>query len=153
MENRIVERPGERQRPYAVARPGQIIEARRRILVRSGNDKCRHPPVAIDGDVEKPIAQALRIEGAGERPERYPRAVTRAIRLRGDRLGAGARLGHQGRRPCQGIDQAPVAGAAAAQAFRRGAQEIRAIAPHLALIDQAGQTAGAGQHREQRQFG
>ena len=51
------------------------------------------------------------------------------------------------------IDQAPLDGALALDAFLDGAEGVGAVAAHLALVGDAGQAAGAGQHGEQRNFG
>ena len=67
---------------------------------------------------------------------------------------ASARARHRllpGRRRHDLIDQPPVDARWAAHAFLGGAEHIGAVAPHLALVGQPRQPAGAGQHREQRQ--
>ena len=51
------------------------------------------------------------------------------------------------------IDQAPVERALATDTFLDGAEIIRPIAAHAALVDQARETACARQYREQGQFG
>ena len=51
------------------------------------------------------------------------------------------------------IDQAPVLGAVGAHALRRGAEEIGQVAPHLSLVGDAGEAAGARQHAQQRHLG
>ena len=51
------------------------------------------------------------------------------------------------------VDQPPCDGALALDAFLDGAEEVGVVAAHLALVDDAGQPAGARQHREQRHFG
>ena len=80
------------------------------------------------------------------------REVAHEIRLRGQRqrtrlhdlVEAGARR--------QGIDEMPIQGALAPYALGCGAEKIRMIPAHPALIYQPGEAAGAGQHREQRQL-
>ena len=51
------------------------------------------------------------------------------------------------------IDDVPLDRPLAAHAFRCRAEIIRPIMAYLALVDQPRQTAGAGQHGQQRQFG
>ena len=51
------------------------------------------------------------------------------------------------------VDQPPFARPLAAHALGGGAEEVGVVAPHQALVDQARQAAGAGQHGEQRQLG
>ena len=50
------------------------------------------------------------------------------------------------------VDQPPVDRALALDALLGGAEHVGMVAPHLALVGDAGEPAGAGQHREQRQF-
>ena len=50
------------------------------------------------------------------------------------------------------VDEPPLRRARALDAFLRGAKGIREVAPHLALVGDAGEPAGAGQNREQRQL-
>ncbi len=51
------------------------------------------------------------------------------------------------------VDEAPIDGAPALHAFLGGAEVIGTIATHFALVDDAGQPAGAGQNGEKRHFG
>jgi hypothetical protein len=51
------------------------------------------------------------------------------------------------------VDQAPVLGALALDALGGGAEHVGAVAADLALVDEAGQPAGAGQDGEQRGLG
>ena len=50
------------------------------------------------------------------------------------------------------VDQPPLHGALALDAFLDGAEIIGVVAAHLALVDHARQPAGARQHRQQRHF-
>src|SRR5438132_780664 len=51
------------------------------------------------------------------------------------------------------IYQLPCLGAIGAHPFGSGAKDVGEITPHLALVDQPGEAAGAGQHRQERHFG
>jgi hypothetical protein len=51
------------------------------------------------------------------------------------------------------VDEAPILGLLSAHAFDAGAKQIGQIVAHVALVGHAGQTAGAGQHAEQRHLG
>ena len=51
------------------------------------------------------------------------------------------------------VDEAPLLRALRLQALGERREHVGAVAPHLALIDEARQAAGAGQHAEQRNFG
>ena len=50
------------------------------------------------------------------------------------------------------VDQPPFDRALALDAFLGGAEIVGVIAPHFTLVGDPRETAGAGQHREQRQF-
>ena len=77
------------------------------------------------------------------RPVRLRREFPGARRHRLVELGARHHL----------VDQPPVDRALALDAFLGGAEHVGMVAPHLALVGDAGEAAGAGQHREQRQLG
>ena len=51
------------------------------------------------------------------------------------------------------VDQPPGLGAIGAHPFGGRAKDVGEIAPHLALVDQPSEAAGAGQYRQQRHFG
>jgi hypothetical protein len=51
------------------------------------------------------------------------------------------------------VDQLPFLRPLGAHALGGGAEDVGEVAPHPALVDQAGEAAGAGQHAEQRHFG
>src|SRR5436853_590032 len=51
------------------------------------------------------------------------------------------------------IDQFPRLGAVGAHPFGGGAKDVGEITPHLALVDQPGEAAVAGQYTEKRHFG
>jgi hypothetical protein len=52
-----------------------------------------------------------------------------------------------------GVDQIPVDGALAADAFGEAREVVGPVAADLALVADPGEAAGAGQHAEQRDFG
>ena len=87
-----------------------------------------------------------------ERRQRDRRAA-RDVLLRGERLRArGDRLVPLRARH-DVIDQAPVLRALALDALGGRAEHVGAVAAHLALVDEAREAAGAGQHGEQRRLG
>ena len=51
------------------------------------------------------------------------------------------------------VDEAPLDGALAADALGDRAEDVGEVAAHLALVDDAREAAGAGQHAEQRRLG
>ena len=87
-----------------------------------------------------------------ERRKRHALAVARAIRPRRELFRARSDgivpsgLGHHF------VDEAPVDGLLAAHALLGGAEDVREVAPHLALVGQSREPAGAGQDREQRRL-
>jgi hypothetical protein len=52
-----------------------------------------------------------------------------------------------------GVDEAPLLGPLAAKALGGGREHVGAVAPDAALVDEAGEAAGAGEHAEQRDLG
>ena len=63
--------------------------------------------------------------------------------------GAGGDRLREARPGSQIVDQPPLKGSAAPDAFGGGAQEVGVIAAHLAFVHQPGQTAGAGEDGQQ----
>ena len=95
-----------------------------------------------------PFAENVRASGVSLIP--CPRRAAarlrgKLLRARGDRLFELRAGGHF-------IDQPPLQSALSLHALFGGAEEIGVVAAHFALVGNAGETAGAGQHREQRQF-
>ena len=52
-----------------------------------------------------------------------------------------------------GVDQAPVDGGLAAEALGLGGEQVGAVLADVPLVDDAGETAGAGQHSEEWHLG
>ncbi len=50
------------------------------------------------------------------------------------------------------VDQLPVLGALTTHAFGCGAENVGVVMAHTALVSQAGQATGTGQHAQQRHF-
>ena len=98
------------------------------------------------------IFDALAFYSSLERRKHDAHGVGRAIRSRRYLRGArGERILPFGTRH-DVIHQIPFERAFAAHAFLDGAEKIRAVAPDAAFIDQSGEAAGAGQHRQQWYF-
>ncbi len=153
MQNGVVEFARDLQGPERRALRGHARDIRRRIVLRCLDRNRRDALIAIDLDTDKAIANAGAGEFALQRLERdpLPSACTLGAGSEfpgtvGDfrfELGVGNDLVHQ----------PPLHGALALDALLDSAEEISVVAAHLALVDDARQTAGAGQHREQRHFG
>ncbi len=130
------------------------VEIARRRRGGAGDGEGRGAPRPVERDVDPAIMIALFVDAPLERRQRH------AVGCRTDRslAAASARarsftsLGETRRRR-RAIDEVPLLGPVGAHAFGRGAENIGEIAPHLALVDQAGQAAGARQHAQQRHLG
>ena len=95
------------------------------------------------------VCDGVGLEVPFERLQPHARGLARPIRARRERASALARrVGQPGTRHDL-VDQAPRDRPGAAHALGDAAEEIGAVAADLALVDQPGQPAGAGQHREQ----
>ena len=99
------------------------------------------------------VSQTVGGELPIERRQRDAIFGTGAARTGGESVRAGRDPFIELRLRREFIDKAPVKRALALDAFLDRAEYVRAVAAYLALVDDAGQPAGAGQHREQRQFG
>ncbi len=95
------------------------------------------------------VSSMTRLSGVSAMPLPLPLRFELACEL----LGALGDLGLELRVRRDLVDEAPLHGALALHAFLDGAEEIGVVAAHLALVDDAGEAAGARQHREQRHFG
>ena len=152
IEDRVVELARELQRPELCAERhhgvGRSRRRRGRPAQRDGGDAFR----AIEFDRERAVFDAVRGERARQRRERNAFAGAVARRLCGEFLGAR----HDGvvefRARHHVVDQPPFDRALAFDAFLGGAEHVGMVAAHFALVGDAGEPAGAGQHREQRQF-
>jgi hypothetical protein len=80
-------------------------------------------------------------------------AIGRAVALRGEFGGALLHLLGEHLRLGEIVDQAPFLGTLGADAFGQGAEDVGVVAAHAALVGDAGEAAGAGQHAEQWNFG
>jgi hypothetical protein len=80
-------------------------------------------------------------------------AFGRAVALRGQLQRALLHLGGKDGGLGDVVHQAPVLGLLAAHAFAGGAEDVGQVVAHLALVGDAGQAAGAGQHAQQRHLG
>jgi hypothetical protein len=96
--------------------------------------------VAVDLALQRGQLHALRSgAGSGRRRGSLGRAA-------GDLLRELAGLG-------DAVDEPPLHCPLAADALRRGGEDVGQVAAHTALVDDAGQAAGARQHAEQRNLG
>ncbi len=109
--------------------------------------------VAVDAHVDVAVGQAIGAFLAVQRRQRDALRIGRAVAA----LRQGLRAFAHGLLETGGLDhlvhQPPVLGALAAHAFDQGAENVGMVVAHLALVGHAGQSAGAGQHAQQRHFG
>ena len=149
VQEAIIELAERAQRPRLGARLRERID----ILggLRATDQQARRALRVVEREldilVRELVVRDLRIErGQRERRAAHDRLL-RSERLRGigDR-GIPLRARHEV------IDEAPLLGALALDAFGRGAEHIGAIAAHLALVDEPREPARAGKHREERRL-
>ena len=95
-----------------------------------------------------PSAVKVRVSGVSL----MPCAGAAAARLRGELPGARRDRLVELRARHHFVDQPPLDRALAFDAFLGGAEHVGMVAAHFALVGDAREPAGAGQHREQRQF-
>ena len=148
----VVEFAGELERPELRAKRQHGVGRRRR---RIGWPAQRHggdPSRAVEFDAERAVIDAVRREAARQRGERdaLPRRAALRFRRKFSRARRDRLIEFRARHHF--IDQPPLDRAFALHAFLGGAEEIGMIATHFAFVGDAGETAGAGQYREQRQF-
>ena len=126
--------------------------ARRRLRRRCDCDGGERA-LAVDRDRDVRIGDAVVADLALQRRECYALGVARAIRARRNlvrpRRDRVLPLGHRH----DLVDQPPLDRLGAAHALLGGAEHVGAVAPHLALVGDAGEAAGPGQHGEQRRLG
>ncbi len=151
-QKRIVELAKRPQRPRLIA---GLLERVRRVGLRTvgGADRELADPLrAIDRAAHVSILNGVAVNGRIERCQRDPGTGCGPIgfgRHRRRAFGHGA-LKLTARHDF--VDKAPFDGALAAHAFGQRAERIGEIAAHLALVDDARETAGSRQHAEERRF-
>ena len=152
MQDGVVEFARHLQRPEAGPLPDHAVDIGRRGRIRRLDRDGGDALGAIDIDADKPVTDAAVVEAARQRAQRNAFSVAVALRGRGELLAALGDLGLQLAVRHDFIDQAPLHRALALDAFLDGAEIVGVVAAHLALVDHAGQPAGARQHRQQRHF-
>ena len=152
MQNGVVELAGERKRPEICAERrhgfGRSGRRRRGTAQRHGRD----PLGALEFDRDRAVLDAVRRKRPRQRHELDAAACAIARRLRRKFLGARRNRLVEFRARHHVVDQPPFDRALAFDAFLGGAEHVGVVAPHFALVGHAGEPAGAGQNRKQRQF-
>ena len=107
---------------------------------------------AIDRALDILVLNRVAVDRRRQRPERDPGPVCGPIGLGRQRLRVfrDRLLELAGR--IDRVDEAAFDGALAAHAFGQRAEVVGEVAAHLALVDDARQAAGAGQHAEERRL-
>ena len=98
------------------------------------------------------IGNAVVVDLALERRQRDALGAFRPVGIRRDLLGARRHGVFPFRVRHHLVDQPPLDRLRAAHALLDRAEDVGAVAPHLALVGDAGEPAGAGQHRQQRRL-
>ena len=142
-------RSGHQSAPAAEAPAG------RSMACRAPDQDGRRRQVAVVADLHRrimdPAADASRWRGPGRTPAlpAPPGRSDRAARARARAAASSAKDA------CArgAVDQAPLQGLLTADPFGAGGEHVGQVAPDVALVDQPGEAAGAGQHAEQGDLG
>ena len=152
-QKRIVELAKRAQRPPLVA-SGQNLGGRRRLLSRGRlHGEIRRTSPAIEGHRHGRIADGPVGDGRVERSQHDPRSARGTIGHGGEFARASS---HRFLEPAGGphrVHEPPLDRALPFDAFHERAEEVRAVASHATFVDDAGETASAWEHAEQRRFG
>jgi len=116
----------------------------------AGHGDLGHPAAAVDRAGHPAVGDAVAVERALERAQLDPARAGRPVAARGHLLRAAPRGLFELRAGHDFIDQVPLHRPLALDAFFERAEVVGAVAAHLALVGEAREPAGAGQHREQR---
>src|SRR5262249_35847091 len=141
IEKRVVELAKRADRPGVRARLGELVGRLGLLALRRADGERRGARVLHD--LERDVLLVA---------ERRPRArlVPLALAARGHRLGAALQGLVELRLRRRLVHEPPLDGALAAHALGDGREDVRQIAPDLALVDEARETAGAGEDAEER---
>ena len=149
-QDRVVELARERERPELLALlldPGTV---RRRVAFRTEKHEPGGAGGAVDGHLYVPVAARVR---SGLALEVGPCDAARGRALRRERRRPLAHRFDETRPRSELVDETPVEGALAPHPLFHGAEEVRVVAPHLALVDDPGKAARARQDAEKGHLG
>ncbi len=151
VQDQVVELAGHGKRPEVRA-PG-FGDAGRRVILRAFYRYVDFAHITVEPGLDVVIGDRVGVAGLAQFGERDPLRVLRAAGARGQ-FGGPLGDGLVPARPRHGlVDQAPLGGLLAPDAFRLGREVVGQVPPDVPLIGHPGQPAGAGQHAEQRQLG
>ena len=153
-QQRVVQFARHHERPPAGAGLDDLPEiAENLVAAGTGYGHLCDSFIGRNVDLNPAVAVAALVDQTFERREGNAGGIDRPIAF--IRPGAGPFFDQlpeaSGRR--NPIYQLPCLGAIGAHPFGSGAKDVGEITPHLALVDQPGEAAGAGQHRQERHFG
>src|SRR5471032_2206704 len=149
----VVEFTGELQGPPIGACRDDFVYARLRIRRRRFRNKGCGAAGSVDADIDSRIAQAVVAIRALDTRQGNALRSGRPVALPGQFQRAGVHRFLEYVRLHDFIDQTPLLRALAAHPFNNGAEDIGAVVADLAFIGYTSETAGAGQHTQQRHFG
>ena len=115
-----------------------------RLRRRDGERGATRAPV--DAHVDVLVRVAGVVDGARERRERDARRVARPVARGGERDGALLHRLRELLRLRMAVDEPPLLRALRAHAFDQRAEDVGVVAPDAALVGEAREPAGAGQH-------
>ena len=153
VQDGVVELAGQGQRvPVGAGSDDGVHAGRLRAFRRpDGDDGLALGAVNVHAHV-LPL-QAVAVEAALDRGQGHALGAGRAVALLGQLQRAFLHTGGELRGLGDLVDQAPGHGLLATHALGGGAEDVGQVVAHLALVGDAGQAAGAGQHAQQRHLG
>ena len=138
VEKGIVQFPGHGQGPKLCARLQRGLWTNRWHLRWPPHQELGHAQLPVDGDADVVVAEAAVFQRPVQGSQRNAPPVGGPVRLCCQLPGAGGDCLGEARPGSQIVDQPPLKGSAAPDAFGGGAQEVGVIAAHLAVCPPAG---------------
>ena len=153
MEQGVVQFARQDERPEAGA-PGQRFRriAWRR-FGRAEHGQASGAEGAVELDAERGVDDRVRFQLRLDLGPDGAAGLGRSLARGGEFQRPHLRAVVEGRARQQFVDQVPVHGAPALDALLQGAEEVGPVAADAALVEQTGQSAGAGKHPQERHFG
>ena len=148
----IVELARHRQRPPRRAQRENAFDVRRQLAIGRGDGKGCGAGLAIEFHRDMPVAIAGCVNFALEAGQRYSLLGRLPIAYGAQRSGARCNRFAELLRLRDMVYQPPLLGPLGAHALGHGAEQVRMIAPDLALVGKPGEAAGSGQYAQQRHF-
>ena len=115
--------------------------------------QARGAELAVEVDPERGVDDRVRLDVRCDLRPGHAVRVRRAVAAGGQFEGSRLRAVVEGGSREQFVDEVPFHRSAALDSFFQGAEEVDPVAADAALVEQSGQSAGAGEHPEERNLG